>query len=466
MATAASVMPSPPNWRGVGDRAIIPGILSKVTESNPLLSIRLPIPFDEVKPEHVRPAVERLIEEARGRIRDIANLKGDRTYENTLEALDSSTEPLDYALAVVRHLEAVATSAELREAYNDVQPKASEFYSKIPLDESLWKALKEYAATEGAASLTGAKARFLKKTMDGFRRAGADLSPEGKQRLSEIDVELATVTTKFAQNVLDATARFECVIEEEAGLAGLPPSAVAAARQNAESKGKTGWRFTLQQPSYLAVLTYMDDRTVRETFWHAYNRRAAEGELDNSKLIPRIIQLRRAKAEILGFLNFADLVLEDRMAKKGAVAQKFARDLEAKTEGAFVRENRELQDYRRTIEGPAAAELAPWDIAYYAEKRRKSEFDFDEEDLRPYFPLERAVAGLFELVNRLYGIRVAETAGSPVWHPETKYYEVRDEDNTLLGTFYADWYPRETKRGGAWMDAFLTAHGLAGRTWA
>ena len=306
-----------------------------MTESNPLLSIRLPIPFDEVKPEHVRPAVERLIEEAHERIRGIAALEGDRTYENTLEALDSSTEPLDYALAVVRHLEAVATSAELREAYNDVQPKASEFYSKIPLDETLWKALKEYAATPGAASLTGVKARFLKKTMDGFRRAGADLSPEGKQRLSQIDVELATVTTKFAQNVLDATARFEYVIEDEAGLAGLPPSAVAAARQSAESKGKPGWRFTLQQPSYLAVLTYLDDRAVRENFWHAYNRRAAEGELDNSKLIPRILELRRAKAEILGFPNFADLVLEDRMAKTGAVAQSFARDLEAKTEGAL-----------------------------------------------------------------------------------------------------------------------------------
>ena len=180
-----------------------------MTESNPLLSIRLPIPFDEVKPEHVRPAVERLIEEARGRIRDIANLKGDRTYENTLEALDSSTEPLDYALAVVRHLEAVATSAGLREAYNDVQPKASEFYSKIPLDETLWNALKEYAATAGAASLTGAKARFLKKTMEHSAGPARTFHAEGKQRLSEIDVELATVTTKFAQNVLDATARFE-----------------------------------------------------------------------------------------------------------------------------------------------------------------------------------------------------------------------------------------------------------------
>lgn len=419
-----------------------------MTSANPLLGIAPPLPFDRISAADVKPAIAALLQQARARIEEIAAAPGPRTWQNTLGALDTATDPLDLAVAVVRHLEGVVTTPELREAWNEVQPDISAFYSSIPLHAGLWAALNEYAATEEAKSLTGVRARFLAKTLDAFRRHGAALPPEDKKRLEELDVELAVTTNKFAQNVLDATAAFEYYIDGEAGLAGLPPSAVAAARAAAEAKGKPGWRFSLQAPSYLAVMTYLDDRDVREKFYRAYGSRAAEA---NAPLIVKILDLRRRKAELLGFASFADFALVDRMAKTGRAAQDFCRDLREKTEPAFQRENAALEAF-------AGRKLEPWDIAYYAEKLRAARYAFEEEDLRPYFPLDRVVAGMFDLVHRLYGIRVVEGPAVPLWHEEVRYYEIRDEDGSLLGGFYADWHPRDSKRGGAWMDAFLTGY--------
>jgi oligopeptidase A len=296
------------------------------------------------------------------------------------------------------------------------------------------------------------------KTIDTFRRHGADLDPQGKARLEAIDIELATVTTKFSQNVLDSTNAFELIIADAAGLAGLPPSAVAAARASADQKGIPGWRFTLQAPSYTPLMTYLDDAAIRQKMYRAYAIRASHGEHDNRQLLSRILQLRRAKAELLGFSNFADLVLHDRMAHTGQRALEFLQDLKRKTEAQFVRENRDLLEFRRGLEGPDAPELHAWDVAYYAEKQRAALYDFDEEQLRPYFPLERVVAGLFQTVQRLYGIRVVEEPGVPVWDPQVRYYAVHDRDGGFIGGFYADWYPRENKRGGAWMDALITGY--------
>jgi oligopeptidase A len=423
---------------------------------NPLLRVSLPIPFDQIRPEHVRPALRQLIQEAQAAIDTIAAAPGPRSYANTMGALDVATEPLDIATGIVRHLEAVATNAELREAHNEMQPEIASFYAGIPLNAELWRALKAFQGTGEAKALDGVKARFLKKTVDSFRRHGADLDAAGKKRFSEIDVELSTTTTKFAQNVLDSTAQFEYWIEDETKLAGLPPSAVEMARAAAEAKGKPGWRFTLQAPSYLAVMTYLADGGVRELFYKAYNRRATEAERNNVPLVARILELRAEKAQLLGYANFADLVLEDRMAKRGAAAQSFLAGLEQRTHAPFERENAALEAYRSKVDGTAAP-LAAWDIGYYAEKQRTAEYAFEEEDLRPYFPLQSVLAGMFELVRRLYGIEVKEAGAVPVWHPDVKFYEIRDEDGALLGSFYADWHPRETKRGGAWMDAFLTA---------
>jgi oligopeptidase A len=414
---------------------------------NPLLQINFEIPFDRVRAEHVEPAISELLADARAKVEAIAADPAPRTYDNTLLALETATERLDYAMGVVRHLEGVATYPELRAAYNAVEPLVSEFYSSIPLHAGLWKVIR--ALNESHPSLTPARRRLLTKTIDSFRRHGAELDDDGKKRLAEIDVALAKATTKFSENVLDSTNAFELIIEDEKDLAGLPPTARAAAKVSAESKGSNGCRFTLQMPSYQPLMTYLDSREIREQVYRAYSTRASSGEFDNRPITARILELRREKAHLLGFRDFSDLVLEDRMAKGGARAQSFLEELNERTEKRFAIENQDLRDF-------AGFDLEPWDVGYWAEKLRLKLYDFDEEALRPYFPMEKVVGGMFEIVERLYGIKVVHKPAAHVWHPEVRYYEIRDEQGGLLGAFYADWYPRESKRGGAWMDAFIT----------
>jgi oligopeptidase A len=432
---------------------------------NPLLEIQFRIPFDEIQAIHVEPAIDILIQEAREAQRAIGLSEDPRTFDNTLLAMEHMTEKLDWALGVVRHLESVATYPELRAAYNAVQPRASLFYTEIALDPVLWRALKEFASTEEAQNLRPVPRRFLKKRMDDFRRHGADLDEPGKARLKAIDVELAQLTTKFAENVLDATNEFELLIQDEAKLAGLPPSALEAARESARSKNLEGWRFTLQAPSYNAVMTYLADRSIREQSYRAFNSRASGSERNNGAIVARVLELRQEKAALLEYRNFAELVLEERMARSGETAKRFLEDLALKTRARFDQENADLAEFRKSIEPGAADPLQPWDIAYYAEKQRAALYDFDEEALRPYFPLEQVLRGMFQLVERLFAIRVREVSGVPVWDPAVKYYLIEDEDGSELGAFYADWFPRENKRGGAWMDAFLTGHPTADGKW-
>ena len=423
--------------------------------TNPLLEIQFKVPFDQIKAEHVEPATDGLLADAQQHLDQLAADPGPRTFENTLLALEDVTERLEFAMSVVGHLEGVATYPALREAYNAVQPKVSEFYSKIPLNEDLWKQIKTFSETDDAKALTGTRARFLKKTVEEFKRNGADLDPPGKARLTELDVELAKATTKFSENVLDATNAFELIVDDEAKLAGLPPSAVEMAREDAKRKDKDGWRFTLQAPSYIAVMTYLDDAAIREQVYRAFNTRGAAEPYDNRALIGHIVELRKQKAELLGYKDFADLVLEDRMAKQGSQAHEFVDTLKRKTEAAFAQENGELLAFRREIEGPDAPDLEPWDVGYYAEKMRKARYDFDEEELRPYFAFEKVLEGMYELVWRLYGIEVKQETRIPVWDPAVTYYTIYDADGDRLGSFYADFFPRENKRGGAWMDSLL-----------
>ena len=437
--------------------------MSSVDVANPLLQVEFQIPFDQIRAEHVEPAVAELLSDARAQLDRLTSDPAPRTFANTMEPLDALTERLDYAVGISRHLEGVATTPAVRAAYNAVQPQVSAFYSSLPLNEALWRAVQTYASTEEAASLTGARKRFLEKTVDNFRRHGAGLDAAGKARIAEIDVELSKLTIRFSENVLDSTNEFELVINDESQLAGLPESAVAMARANAASKGMhaPAWRFTLQAPSYVPLMTYLDDGAIRRQVYEAFANRALTGKHDNRPVLQRILELRRAKANLLGYRDFADLVLEDRMAHTGERAQAFLLDLKAKTEAHFQKENAELAEFADR------AELAPWDIAYYAEKQRESLYAFDEEALRPYFPLETVVPGMFEIVERLYGVRVVEKPGVPVWDPHVKYYQIHDDNrpanNTLIGAFYADWYPRENKRGGAWMDAFITGVAFGNR---
>jgi oligopeptidase A len=418
---------------------------------NPLLEISFRIPFDRIQASDVEPAIDQLLADAAQRLEQTV------ASPEPLHALDTMTERLEYAMSVVRHLESVATTPELRAAFNAVQPKVSAFYSSLPLHEGLWKAIQRYAGTAEAKSLTGAERRYLTKTIDSFKRHGAELDAAGKAKLQEIDVALTNATTKFSENVLDSTNAFELVLTDEAKLAGLPPAAIAAARASAESKGQTGWRFTLQGPSYLALMTYLDDAPIREQVWRAYNTRAASEPHDNRLLLANILRLRDEKAKLLGFRDFADLVLDDRMAHTGAAAQTFLEGLRVTTEKRFREENAELEAF-------AKSKLQPWDIGYWAEKQRAALYDFDEEALRPYFPLEGVVNGMFQIFGRVFGIRVEEEKGVPAWDKEVRCYAILDQaTGQNLGSFYADWFPRENKRGGAWMDSLLTGNPAKGR---
>jgi oligopeptidase A len=421
---------------------------------NPLVDLSFDIPFDSIRAEHVRPAMKVLLDRAREAIEEIAAQPEEPTYASTMDALEAATEPLERAMTVVGHLESVVSSPELREAYNAVVPEVSAFFASLPLHEGLWRVINRLAATDEAKKLSATKKRFLEKTLDDFRRHGAELSPEEKERLQAITRELAELTSRFSQNVLDATAAFELILEDEKQLAGLPPSAIEAAREAAREKGIDGWRFTLHAPSYIPLMTYLDDASLREKVWRAYDTRASYGPHDNRHLVRRILELRQEKARLLGFTDFSDLVLADRMAENGERASDFVRRLRERTEPHFHRENEELRKFRasRGDDGP----MQPWDVTYWAEKQRRALFEFDEEELRPYFPLDRVVEGMFDIVSRLYGIRIVEREGLPVWHPSVRTFEILDEEGSLLCRFYADLFPRDEKRGGAWMNGLVT----------
>lgn len=417
--------------------------------ANPLLHLGDPIRFAEVRAEHVVPAFDELLAEAQAGIEAIAAQGGALDYDSVLGALERATERLERAQLVVEHLESVATTTALRAAWNEAQPKLSAFYSKLPLHEGLYRVLSSYAATDDARALEPVRARLLKKTLEEFERHGAKLAPEGKAKLTQIDVELSKWTTKFSQNVLDSTNAYELVVSDEARLAGLPESARAAARQSAEAKGASGHRFTLHAPSFIPALTYLDDRALRKELYEAYNRRATEGELDNRPIIARILELRRQKAELLGFADFSDFTTADRMAKRGERAQRFVDDLRDKTKAAFEREKAELRAF-------AGVELEAHDVAYYAEKRKKALFELEDEALRPYFPLERVLSGLFEILARLYGVRF-EPAELPKWNDAVRPYQLVDEGGQALASVYLDLFPREDKVQGAWMAPLRTA---------
>ncbi len=423
---------------------------------NPLLDLTFPIPFDAIREEHIQPAVRSLISETQAAIDAVAAHSGLYTYQTTLGALERSSEKLEAVMSVVEHLESVSTTPALREAYNAVLPDVSALWSSIPLNPGLWRVLNEFARTSEAAALDPVRRRFLDKTLADFRRSGAQLDEAKKERLKAIDRELSLITTRFSQNVLDSSNEFEILIEDEAALGGLPESAKAAARDNAEQKGKPGYRFNLQAPSMIAVLTYADDARLRERIWRAQNTRATEGPHDNRPIIVKILELRKEKAQLLGFRDFADFQLDDRMAKTGADAQRFVDELRERTQVPFERENRELEAFRKELEGPSAPSLQPWDVTYYSEKLRRARFSLDEEELRAYFPAELAVRGAFTLAERLYGVRIEPIEGVQVWAPEVRAYRIVDDGNSQLGTFYVDLYPRENKRSGAWM------HGLIG----
>ncbi|GGK15867.1 oligopeptidase A [Deinococcus malanensis] len=420
---------------------------------NPLLNVGFRIPFDQIRPEHAEGAVDTLLAVTSEKLEALAGAQ-ERGFENFMLDLDTLTEQLDTVNTIVRHLNSVMSSDEWKAAVEAIIPKTSEFYTQLSLHPGLWQALKTFADSEHVQTLDPVQARHLKLTIDEFRRQGADLPEDKKTRLLEVNTRLAQVTNTFSKNVLDATTAYELYVPSER-LAGVPQRVLDATRRDAESKGKDGHRLTLHQPVITPVLTYADDRELRRELWEAQLMVGQQEGRDNRPLVREILQLRREQAELLGFRNFADYVLEDRMAGSGENALKFERDLDARTRPAYERENAELEAYYRAHAGADAPDLQPWDGAYWAEKQRQEKFDFDEEALRPYFPMPRVLSGLFEICNRVFGITVTETQ-APGWHPEVQYYDIHDEAGVHIASFYTDWFPRDSKRAGAWMNAFVT----------
>jgi oligopeptidase A len=431
---------------------------------NPFLDRSFQIPWSQLTAERVEPAIEAALADAEAALARLAALPiAAADYQNTFLALEQATELLNEAWAKVTHLTSVADAAPLRAAHNAVLPKVSAFFAKIPLNAGIWLRLKAAAAHPSVASLQGEHRRFVDETMADFRQQGADLPGEQKTRLEAVQSELAQLTQKYSENVLDATNAWELLVADPARLSGLPPHARESARQNALKKGQGTeaapvWRFTLHGPSLEPVMLYAEDAELRRQVWSASAAVGCEGAQDNRELVKRILALRQEKAALLGQPHFADLVLQRRMAKSGATALAFIEDLHNRVTAAFTRECAELVAFKAEQTKSTPAPLAPWETAYWAERLRRTRYDFDEEQLRPYFPLPGVLAGLFEITGRVFGLRVTERqAGAvEVWHVGVKFYDVHDRAGRHLGSFYTDWHPRESKRGGAWMNYLIT----------
>jgi oligopeptidase A len=422
--------------------------------TNPLLSRDFLIPFDKIKTEHIDTGIREALKQAEVELNELTSFTGQRSYANTVQALDDLTEKLSRCVAIASHLNLVINSPDLRTAYNAVLPEFSAFFAKLSLNEKLWQALKTFAETDEAKSLTGVRKRHLEKTMKEFIRAGADLPAGKKARVEAINVELSQLQNKFSNNVLDATNAFELVLSDEKELSGLPESLRQQAKANAAAKKKEGYRFTLQIPFYQPFMQHADNRELRQTMYEAYMNRATSGEFDNRDNMARILELRRELAQLLGYKDFADYKLELYMMRSGEAALKFEHDLEQTTLPYWHKEIEALKTYAKEKLG--LAKLEPWDVSYVIEKLRKANYDLDDEMLRPYFPLENVLSGLFEISKRLFGVTVTERPNEKVWHPEVKFYDIHDEQGQHLGSFYADWFPRESKRSGAWMNRFIT----------
>lgn len=435
--------------------------------TSPFLDASFRVRWSRLGAEHIAPDIGLALKRAQAAVDEIAARAPDGlTYENTFLALEHSTEELNVAWGKVTHLQSVADAPALREAHNAMLPKVTAFFASVPLNAELWRRLKAFGDSPAAREVSGIHRRFMEETIKDFRQAGADLPPDKRARLEALQSELAQLTQKYSENVLDATNAWQLIVGDESRLAGLPLRAKAAARRSAEEKGVAGWRFTLHMPSQEPFMTYLEDDALRREMWTAAAAVGAQPPHDNAPLIGRILALRTEKAALLGKAHFADVVLERRMAKSGARALGFVEDMQRRAAAAFARECAELEEFKAQHTGRARLPLAPWEVAYWAEKLRKARYDFDEEQLRPYFPMDRVVDGLFDLASRVFGLRVTERAGGEIetWHPEVKYYDVHDARDRHVGSFYADWHPRESKRGGAWMNFLITGGPRCGQS--
>ncbi len=421
--------------------------------SNPLLDFSGLPRFAAITPGHVGPAMEQLLAEARTAMR--AAEAAPPTWDAFVRPLEDATERLSRAWGQVEHLHAVLDSPELREAYNASLPKITQFWTELGQNQRLFEKYRELKASPAYAGLTPARKKLVENALRDFRLGGAELPAELKPRYAAIQEELASLSAKFSENVLDATNAFSIFIDETR-IAGIPEDALAAARESAEKDGKPGWKFTLQMPSYFPVMQYAEDRALRETLYRESATRASEfgkPEWDNTPLIARILQLRREDAALLGYPNFAEVSLVPKMAQTPAQVVAFLRDLAVRARPFAERDLQELRSFARAELG--LERLESWDVAFASEKLRAKRYAFSDQEVKQYFPETQVLPGMFELVQRLYQITITE-AKVETWHEDVRFFDIRSAGGELIGRFYIDLYARSTKRGGAWMDSAIS----------
>ena len=429
------------------------------TATNPLLEPSGLPRFRNIRAEHVAPALDRILTENRRARESLLAANTSYTWDNLAGPMEDMQERLQRAWSPVSHLNAVVNSDALRAAYNDGVPRVTDYSTELAQDERLYTAYRAIAAAAEFEKLSPAQQKIIHNTLRDFRLSGAELAPKEKERFKQIQMELSTLASKFSENVLDATQAWELVLTDPKDVAGLPPSALAMARQAAERENKPGYKFGLEGPSYLAFMSYADNRERRRQMYEAYTTRASEhgpnaGRWDNGELITRILKLRHQAAALLGFGNYAEYALQTRMAKSVTQVLAFLQQLGARAKPAAERDLAELCAYAKREHNLSSLEA--WDIAYYSEKLRAHQYAFTQEELRPYFPENRVVPGMFEVVRRLYGLDIRAVDGVDTWHPDVRFYEIRDEAGEIRGRFYIDLYARANKRGGAWMDECLS----------
>jgi oligopeptidase A len=426
--------------------------------NNPLLGAdRLPR-FSEIRPEHVQPAIDAVLESNRRRIAASEAERENATWDAFVRPLEEIEDRLARTWSPVSHLNAVKDSDALRAEYEACLPKLAAYATELGQNEKIYAGFRHIREGPGYASLDRAQRTTVDHALRDFRLSGVALPDAEKRRFKKIQERLSSLGNVFERNLLDATQGWYLDISDVDDLSGLPSTALDMARQLARNDGREGWRFTLDVPSYLAFMTYADSRALREKLYAAYVTRASEegpgaGRYDNSSVMTEIIELRREKSRLLGFANYAEYSMATKMAESPAQTIEFLKDLARRARPVAEREVAQLRTFAARESG--LADLAAWDVPYYSEKLKQSLYDFSEEDIRPYFPVDAVMRGLFDVVGRLYGLKIERIAGVDAWDPAVEFYQIRDAAGLVRGQFYVDLYMRPHKRGGAWMDAFV-----------
>ncbi|WP_028112549.1 oligopeptidase A [Ferrimonas kyonanensis] len=423
--------------------------------TNPLLNtVDLP-QFSAIKPEHVQGAVEQALAACRDKVEQVVAAGAPYTWASLVEALDESDDHLGKIWSPVSHMNSVVSNDELRAAHDACLPALSEYGTWVGQHKGLYQAYKSLKAGDEYATLTLAQKKVIDNALRDFELSGIGLDDDKQKRFGDIRMRLSELSSQYANHVLDATNAWSKQVDQVEALAGLPDSAIAAARQTAEQRGQSGYLLTLEYPSYLAVMTYADDAQLRQEVYTAFCTRASDtgpnaGEFDNSPLMAEMLQLKHELAQLLGFDSYAEMSLATKMAEAPTQVVSFLNELALRSRPQAQQELKQLTAYAREHHGVEA--LNSWDIGYFAEKQKQHLYSISDEQLRPYFPQDQVLSGLFTTVEKLFGVRVSEVEGVDSWHPDVRFFDIHDAQGELRGSFYLDLFARQHKRGGAWMD--------------